>query len=306
MSLDIHTTSIENDAVSDTPREPNPTDDASYLQYVPRVEATIRTQGLLRIPRSVIERQAMLGIPNANGESFLGHSEAVGEMTSELMEGLDRWSETRRISSGTGDLIRTAANIHDVGKTGPSANVNPNPIPFVKFYNVNFPFGTQQALLRTALDYAVKIGKMTEADKEYIKEVLRKKGYDPDRIYLRTFYNLHSLDTYDVLKEAGVDETLAAAASGHHLKRGVKPDGYSFRELAETGRYIEPMDEWAAMTRTGNLKKGLSTRERLQAVYIPFTTMRNSVGRIYCDTIQAAVASEVLPKILEKHQHQNL
>lgn len=281
------------------------TDTSTYLQYVPRVEATVRSQGLLHVPKSIVERQAALGIPNNNGESFLGHSETVGIMSAELIEGLNEWSETRRVSSDTRDLIVTAAHFHDIGKTGPSEDISPDPVPFVKFYNINFPFSAQEALFRTVLDYAVKIGGITENDKKYIKTALRNRGYDPDRMRLRTFYNLHSLDTYEILRKAGVDESIAAAASGHHLKRGVKPDGYLARELAETGRYIEPMDEWAAMTRNGNPNSGLHVKERFQAVYNPFTEMRNTVGRIYCDMIQAGIASEVLPRILERHQSQN-
>lgn len=302
---DDHYQHIATDKNEDKSSEPSLTRRGAYIQYVPRVQAFICKQGLLSVPNGIIERQAMLGIPNDRGESFLGHSESVGAMAGELAEKLSRKSEAYRIRECTRDLIATAGHLHDVGKTGPVSSINPNPVSFVNFYNVNYPFDPTSTTLREALIYAVSIGGISESDREYIRNVLKKEGRDPDRMYLRTFYNLHSLDTYAVLKEAGVDETIAAAAAGHHLKRGIKPDGYATRDLVETGRFIEPIDELLAMARLGNPKSGLPIRDRLLAVYLPFLSMDSIVGRTYSAVISEGLKSNILPEILENHPRQN-
>jgi len=285
----------------DEEREP----DQSHLVHVPRIYCTIQNHGLLHLPPPIVERLAALGIQNAQGESHLGHSETLTAMTDELIEGLGRFSSLRRIQSGTRDLIVTAAAVHDIGKTGPPMSINPDPIPFVKFYNVDFPNGAQKMMLRTALHLAIQMGGITTEERNYIEKVLRAYGLAPDRMYLRTFYNLHSLFTYDILREGGTTEDIAAAASGHHLKRGVKPDSYSFGDLAETGRYIEPLDELAAMVRKNNLRtRNLSTRDRIQAVYLPFETLPKPISSAYCGTLNVAIASGVLPDIVERHPSQ--
>ncbi|MFA7685558.1 MAG: hypothetical protein WCX95_02030 [Candidatus Gracilibacteria bacterium] len=277
-----------------------------YLQYIPRVRAIIDKHGLLPLPESVVIRLAMLGIPNDQEESFLGHCETVGIMSSKLMQGLNRTTDIQ-FSTEEQVTIATGAHIHDIGKTGPAGDLNPYPWIFVKLFNINCPIGTREAHLRTLLDYGVNHGFLTKKEREYVKTVLREANLNPDTMTLRSFYDLHSLDTFDILMRAGVEESIAAIASGHHLKRDIKPNGYSIRDLVPTARIIELMDEAAAMTRKGNPKRGIPTSERISSIHDPFASMsRDHVIRDpYCEIIQVGIRSGILSQILEEHVDQN-
>jgi|GEM_PF-2375567 len=287
-------------------RDEDPEIDESYLVHVPRVERILEEHGTLEVPAIIVDRLSALGIPNLHGESHLGHSETLTDMTEELIEALGRESRLRRVDPSMRDILVTSAPLHDIGKTGPKMSINPNPVPFIKLYNVNFPEGTPQKMkFKTALIKAVAMGAITPDERFYIEKVLKEYGIDTDRIFLRTFYNLHSLFTYDILREGGMREEIAAAAAGHHLKRGVKPDGYSFRDLSETGRFLEPLDELAAMVRQNNGRTiRMSSRDRIAAVYKGFEELQRPISTHYCDLMRASIAHGVLNTIVEKHPHQ--
>lgn len=291
--------------IEDKPTDDEPDPDQSYLIHVPRVQQIIQTHGIIHVPNSVIERMSAMGIPNSHGESQLGHSDLLTCMTDEVTEELGRWSSIRKLQGDTRDLIVTAAFLHDIGKLGPPPSVNPDPIPFIKFYNVDFPNGSQKIKLKTALAKAVAMGELTSDERLYIELTLKTYGLDPDRMFLRTFYNLHSLFTYDTLRECGIPEDIAAAASGHHLKRGIKPDHYSFADLAETGSHYEYLDELAAMVRSNNERtRHLSIRDRIKLVYGPFETLPKPISSLYCGRMGVTIASGVLQQVMERHPQQ--
>ncbi|MFA6889329.1 MAG: HD domain-containing protein [Candidatus Woesearchaeota archaeon] len=280
--------------------EPLPTPH-STLNHVPRVNAFIMNNGLLEIPQSLIQIQSSLGIPNIFGESMLGHCETVMEMTKELLDGLET---IFKIQSSTKHNILIAAYLHDIGKSGPSPQINQNPEAFIKFYNVNFLTGTQKTNFISALNEAVAIREITYDEKQYIINTLKVFGVDPERMTLRDFYNLHSLFTHDILKEAGVEEFIARTASAHHLKRGVKPNGYTVEELAENSGWIALPDEFVAMARLNNPNNGLSTNDRIRAVYESFQSAEPCIRDPYYRILEMGMSTGVLPVVLENHERQ--
>jgi len=278
--------------------------DEPFIEYIPRVNCIVQNNGLIPPPFPIIERMAALGIPNSHRESQLGHSETLTEMTGELIEGLDN-AGIIQVQTDTLARLKTGAFLHDIGKTGPESAINPNPAIFVKLFNTDFSGDLRHVKFRTALFQATQEGKITQEEKIYIERVLREYGIDPDKMTLRTFFNLHSLFTYGVLLEGGMSEEMARIAASHHLKREIRPNGYSWSELAETGRFIEPMDELAAMVRRNNPKTlQMSCIERIRAVYEGFSPLRKSVGTPYQETIQTALNHGILQRIVEKHPHQ--
>lgn len=257
------------------------------------------------LPDEVINTLTLLGIPKqTTGESFLGHSEMLTDMVADLFTELSKYAP-ELIAGITRERILKATLTHDVGKTGPPKSKNKNPKAFVHFYNTNFPEKMDKRMsFQEALTQAIKLGSITPAERQDIETTLTNCGFDPRTMTLRNFYNLHSIFTYRILKEAGIDEDIAAMAAGHHLKREVVPDGHMIEDLAQTGRILEPLDELAAMLRSDNPKHTCPVAKLLWLVYRHFAENHSPASEPYCRLILTATRHGILQRILAKYPRQ--
>lgn len=267
-----------------------------------RVKKFSKEQNLIEMPPSVIKRMAALGIKNNLGESFLGHSEIVCLMVSDLLDHIEKCGNHREvwkiIASTRKNVMETAGFLHDIGKTGSD---EADPMPFIKFYNINFNSHPSEISLLSAFESAVMRRYISEDEKSTIIKILKNRGYNPKKLTLRDFYNLSSLFTYEILHKNHMGEEISSIASAHHLKRKIIPPGYKIESFINTGAILETTDSMAAMIRKNHPKREFTPEQRIKSIYNSFGQCDRSIRERYQDLININSECRFLINIAGKY-----